>query len=186
MKLILGLGNIGKEYDCTNHNAGFMVIDKLAESLQMKFNKRGCDADYAEGNINGEKIVLGKPRTYMNSSGLAAKSLLKKFKIEPKDMLVLVDDIDLDKGKIRIRNSGSAGSHNGLKSIIAELGTENFARVRIGIGKPAPNQDLADFVLSKMKLDESQLQGLEMAADAAKEFVYGESLEKIMQHFNGK
>ncbi len=186
MKLILGLGNIGKQYEKTNHNAGFMVLDELASELGLKFNRRGCDADYLESNFNGEKVVFAKPRTFMNSSGLAAKSLLKKFDIKPQDMLVLVDDIDISPGEIRIKKVGSAGTHNGLKSIIAELQTEEFPRLRIGTGKPVEGQDLMNFVLAKMKLDEVQVNGLKAATEAAKLFCFGESVDNLMQRYNGK
>lgn len=186
MKLIVGLGNIGEEYAKTNHNAGFMVVEKVAEILGMKFSSRGCDADYAEKNINGERIILAKPRTYMNESGRSVKSFACKFGFLTNEIVIISDDIDLPKGHIRIRKSGSAGTHNGLKSIINELNTEDFARIRVGIGKNAEHQDLADFVLSKMRIDDNQKFGLERAAEAAVCFAKGESIDKIMTNFNGE
>lgn len=185
MRLIVGLGNIGEQYKNTNHNAGFMVVDALAEKLGEKFSKRGCDADFLETNIQGNKVILAKPRTFMNSSGLSVKSFVKKYKIDASDVLIVSDDIDLDPGVIRLRKMGSAGTHNGLKSIIAELGTENFCRLRVGIGKKPEHFDLADFVLSKMRITEAQKAGLEKATDAAERFALGDNIEVIMSKFNG-
>lgn len=185
MKLVVGLGNIGKEYEKTNHNAGFMVLEILSKKLGLKFNKIGCDADYAEKNINGELIIFAKPRTYMNESGRAVKSFVKKYNIDILDILIINDDIDLPVGSIRVRKSGSAGTHNGLKSIIKELGCDNFSRVRVGIGKQKEHQDLADFVLSNMKMTDSQKDGLLKAAGVVESYVCGESIDNIMTKFNG-
>ena len=185
MKLIVGLGNIGEEYEQTNHNAGFMVVDALSQKCGFSFKKRGCDSDYAECNISGEKCIFAKPRTYMNESGKAVKSLMKKFKIEIDDVLIAVDDIDTQPGHIRVRKSGSAGSHNGLKSIIAELGTQDFKRLRIGIGKQAEHQDLANFVLGRMKMTDEQKMGLDKAVDAIYDYVTGHDIDNIMSKYNG-
>ncbi|MBQ4542194.1 MAG: aminoacyl-tRNA hydrolase [Clostridia bacterium] len=185
MKLIVGLGNIGKEYADTNHNVGFMVIDKLSEMLGENIKKTGCDADYAEFNKNGEKIILAKPRTYMNESGRSVKSFMKKYGFEISDVLVINDDIDLEPGFVRIRKSGSAGTHNGLKSIIRETGSGDFNRVRVGIGSKQEHQDLANFVLSKMRMTENQKLGLEKAANAVYDYVLGSSVDEIMSKYNG-
>ncbi len=185
MKLIVGLGNIGKEYADTNHNVGFMVIDKLSEMLGENIKKTGCDADYAEFNKNGEKIILAKPRTYMNESGRSVKSFMKKYGFEIGDVLVINDDIDLEPGFVRIRKSGSAGTHNGLKSIIRETGSGDFNRVRVGIGSKQEHQDLANFVLSKMRMTENQKLGLEKAANAVYDYVLGSSVDEIMSKYNG-
>lgn len=185
MKLIVGLGNIGAEYEHTNHNAGFEVLDLLAKEYSLKFNKRGCDADYAELNFGGEKFLIAKPRTYMNESGRAVKSFVNKFKISLDNIVIINDDIDLEPGHIRIRKSGSAGTHNGLKSIIRELQSEDFARVRVGIGKQREHQDLADFVLSKMAMTDAQKQGLQRAEEAVSAFINGESIDQIMAKYNG-
>ncbi len=185
MKLIVGLGNIGSEYHKTNHNAGFMVLDELAEKYGFSFKNRGCDADYGEYKSMTDKYIVAKPRTYMNESGKAVKSLMKKFNIKIEDVLVVVDDIDQEPGCVRIRKSGSAGTHNGLKSIIAETGSMEFARVRVGIGKQLPHQDLANFVLSKMKLTDIQKSGLNKAAMAVADFIEGKSLDEIMGTYNG-
>lgn len=186
MKLVVGLGNIGKEYEKTNHNAGFMVLDSVASKLGFSFKNRGCEADYAEYNHNGKKFIFAKPRTYMNDSGKAVKSLCKKFDISITDVLVVVDDIDQEPGQIRVRVSGSAGTHNGLKSIIREINSTDFARVRVGIGGKAENQDLADFVLSNMKLSENQKLGLEKAVSAVLDYVDGCALQELMTKYNGK
>ena len=185
MKLIVGLGNIGKEYAQTNHNAGFMVIDKLSEMLDENIKKVGCDADYAEFNKNGEKIILAKPRTYMNESGRSVKSFMKKFGFQIEDVLVINDDIDLEPGFIRIRKNGSAGTHNGLKSIIREVGSGEFKRVRVGIGSKNENEDLANFVLSRMRMTNEQKQGLEKAANAVYDYVMGSSIDEVMSKYNG-
>lgn len=185
MKLIVGLGNIGEEYAKTNHNAGFMVVDSLAEKCGFTFKNRGCEADYAEFNSGKEKFIIAKPRTYMNDSGKAVKSLMKKFGITQEDIIVIVDDIDTNPGSIRIRKSGSAGTHNGLKSIIAEIGTTEFKRLRLGIGKQNEHQDLANFVLSRMKMTDEQKQGLDKALLAIYDYVMGCDIDNIMSKYNG-
>lgn len=185
MKLIVGLGNIGEEYAKTNHNAGFMVVDSLAEKCGFTFKNRGCEADYAEFNSGKEKFIIAKPRTYMNDSGKAVKSLMKKFGITQEDIIVIVDDIDTNPGSIRIRKSGSAGTHNGLKSIIAEIGTTEFKRLRLGIGKQNEHQDLANFVLSCMKMTDEQKRGLDKAFLAIYDYVMGCDIDNIMSKYNG-
>jgi PTH1 family peptidyl-tRNA hydrolase len=185
MKLIVGLGNIGSEYAKTNHNAGFMVLDRVAEKYGFSFKNRGCDADYAEFKNLSDKYIIAKPRTYMNDSGKAVKSLMKKFGIDIQDVLVVVDDIDQEPGLVRIRKTGSAGTHNGLKSIIAETGTADFARVRVGIGKQKPHQDLANFVLSKMHMSDEQVAGLEKAFFAVCDYIEGKTIENLMASYNG-
>ena len=186
MKLIVGLGNIGEEYSKTNHNAGFMVVDKLAEKCGFTFKNRGCEADYGEFNLNGEKFIVAKPRTYMNESGKSVKSFMKKFNIALEDIIIISDDIDTVPGKIRVRKSGSAGTHNGLKSIIAETKTQDFARVRVGIGKQKEHQDLANFVLSKMKMTDEQKNGLEKAFNAVCDYANGFKVDDIMAKYNGE
>ena len=185
MKLIVGLGNIGEEYSKTNHNAGFMVVDKLAEKCGFTFKNRGCEADYGEFNLNGEKFIVAKPRTYMNESGKSVKSFMKKFNIALEDIIIISDDIDTVPGKIRVRKSGSAGTHNGLKSIIRETGSGEFNRVRVGIGSKQEHQDLANFVLGKMRMTENQKQGLEKAASSVYDYILGSSVDEIMSKYNG-
>lgn len=185
MKLVVGLGNIGKEYEKTNHNAGFMVLDEIAKKVGFSFKNRGCEADYAEVNVQGEKFIVAKPRTFMNESGKAVKSLISKFKIDIQDVLVVCDDIDQNPGYVKIKSSGSAGTHNGLKSVIRETGSTEFARLRIGIGTKAEHQDLANFVLSKMFLSDDQKLGLEKATDAVYDFMHGQGLDELMSRYNG-
>lgn len=184
MKLIVGLGNIGEKYAKTNHNVGFMVLDSLSQKLGFSFKNRGCDSDYAEFKAGDEKFIIAKPRTYMNDSGRAVKSLMKKFDIDIQDVLVVCDDIDLEPGRIRIRKSGSAGTHNGLKSIIYETQSQDFLRVRVGIGNQNEHQDLADFVLSNMKMTDSQKLGLEKAEDAVQDYILGLKIDLIMGKYN--
>ena len=185
MKLIVGLGNIGDEYAKTNHNAGFMIVDMLAEKCGFNFKKRGCESDYAEYNLAGEKFIIAKPRTYMNESGKAVRSLMKKFDISLDDIMIISDDIDTEPGHIRVRKSGSAGTHNGLKSVIAETGSTEFKRLRVGIGKQQQHQDLANFVLGKMRLTDEQKKGLDKALDAIYDYVNGLSIDNIMSKYNG-
>lgn len=185
MKLVVGLGNIGKEYENTYHNAGFIVIDKVASDLGVRFNNRSCDADWGDTNISGEKVIFAKPRTYMNESGKCIKSFMKKFDIDITDVIVIVDDIDQAVGSVRVRKTGSAGTHNGLRSIIAETGSKDFVRVRVGIGKQNEHQQLRDFVLSKMKMTKEQISGIENATFALTDLVKGESIDAVMTKYNG-
>ena len=157
MKLIVGLGNPDKCYENTFHNVGFMAIENLAQKLNTNFAKKMCDGIVAETRINGEKVFLLKPLTYMNLSGIAVDKMMRKFKIESKDVYVFVDDIDLPLGKIRYRESGSAGTHNGLKSIVNEIDSMEFRRIKIGIGRDEKFKDLADFVLSRIPDDKMQI-----------------------------
>lgn len=185
MKLIVGLGNIGEEFEKTNHNVGFMVLDEVSNQLGFKFKNRGCDSDYGEFKSGEEKFIFAKPRTFMNNSGKAVKSLMKKFDIKIEDVLVVVDDIDQAPGEIRLRKFGSAGTHNGLKSIIFETGSDKFARIRVGIGSKKEGQDLADFVLSKMNFTQEQKKGLEKATSAVIEYTKSVSFDLLMTKFNG-
>ena len=185
MKLIVGLGNIGEEYAKTNHNAGFMVVDKLAEKCGFTFKNRGCESDYAEYNSGKDKFIIAKPRTYMNESGKAVKSFMKKFDIDLDDIIIISDDIDTPPGHIRVRKSGSAGTHNGLKSVIAETGSTEFKRLRVGIGKQKEHQDLANFVLGKMNMSDEQKMGLDKALDAIYDYVNGHNIDNIMSKYNG-
>ena len=149
--IIAGLGNIGKQYELTRHNAGFLAIDRLAEDVGVKIDRVKFHATVAECNISGVRVLLMKPTTLMNNSGIAIGEAAAFYKIPPERVLVLHDEISFDPGMIRIRRKGSAGGHNGLKSIIARLPGEEFPRIKIGVGKkPTPEYDLADWVLGKM------------------------------------
>ena len=184
MKVIVGLGNFGKEYEYSCHNAGFLAIDKVLKELGITKSKQMCNGQVWETNISGEKVYFVKPTTYMNNSGICIKSLLEKLKCTTEDLLIIVDDIDLQPGHVRIRKKGSAGTHNGLRSIVEHCGTE-FARIRVGCGKPQPGQDLANFVLSRVPASSDFYKGIETAALAVLEYVRGTALDNVMQKYNG-
>ncbi len=166
----MGLGNPGKEYEKTRHNCGFRALDVLAQKLGCKVDKGKFQGLYGQTTYNGVKLLLLKPLTYMNLSGRSVLQLSAYFHVPPQKIIVLFDDISLEPGRLRIRADGSAGGHNGIKSIIAEIGSQDFPRVKIGVGgKAHPEQDLADHVLSGFSaLEEKSLtSALERAADAA-------------------
>ena len=168
--LIVGLGNPGKEYERTRHNCGFRAIDVLAQKLGCKVDKSKFQGLYGQANYNGTKLLLLKPLTYMNLSGRSVLQLSAWFHVPPQRIIVLFDDISLEPGRLRIRADGSAGGHNGIKSIISEIGSQAFPRVKIGVGgKAHPEQNLADHVLSTFSsLEEKALvSALDRAADAA-------------------
>ena len=168
--LIVGLGNPGREYEKTRHNAGFRAIDLLAESLGCKIDRMKFQGLYTQVNYKGKKLMLLKPQTYMNLSGRSVLQLSAYFNIPPARIIVMFDDISLPAGRLRIRADGSAGGHNGIKSIIGEVGSQNFPRVKIGVGgKPHPDFDLADWVLSTFSAQEEKdlAPALEDAAKAA-------------------
>ena len=168
--LIVGLGNPGREYEMTRHNAGFRALDILADKLGCKVDKAKFQGLYGQVNHKGRKLLLLKPQTFMNLSGRSVLQLSAFFHVPPQNIIVLFDDISLEPGRLRLRKDGSAGGHNGIKSIIAELGSQEFPRVKIGVGaKPHPDFNLADWVLSAFSAQEEKaLQpALERAADAA-------------------
>jgi len=168
--LIVGLGNPGKNYENTRHNVGFKTVDLLADRLNINVSKKKFNALMGEGSLNGEKIALIKPQTYMNLSGESIIQTLKWYKINLSNLLIIYDDIDLEVGVIRIRANGSAGTHNGMRSIVDYVDSEGFPRIRIGIGKP-PNVDyeLADYVLSRFSQSEEEniKKAIDNAADSA-------------------
>ncbi len=148
--IVVGLGNIGKQYERTRHNAGFLAIDYIAERLSVKIDRVKFHATVAEASFGGARVLLMKPTTLMNNSGVAIGEAASFYKIPPENIIVLHDEISFDPGVIRIRRKGSAGGHNGLKSIISHLSSEEFPRVKIGVGKkPTPEYDLVDWVLGK-------------------------------------
>ena len=168
--LIVGLGNPGKQYERTRHNCGFRAIDLLAQSLGCKIDKGKFQGLYCQVTYGGKKLFLLKPQTYMNLSGRSVLQLSAYYSIPPQRIIVLFDDISLERGRLRIRAEGSSGGHNGIKSIIQELGSQEFPRVKIGVGtKPHPEQDLADWVLSSFSAGEEKAlsAALEQAANAA-------------------
>ena len=148
--IIVGLGNVGAEYVKTRHNVGFMALDYIAEKIGVRIDKLKFNAYIAEGSIGGKRVLLMKPTTYMNRSGIAIAEAASFYKIAPENVVVLCDEISFEPGLFRIRRKGSAGGHNGLKSVIASLGSENFPRIKIGVGqKPTPEYDLVNWVLGK-------------------------------------
>lgn len=168
--LIVGLGNPGKEYARTRHNCGFRALDILADKLACKVDKGKFQGLYGQCSYRSKKLLLLKPQTYMNLSGRSVLQLSAYFNVPPQRIIVMFDDISLEPGRLRIRSDGSAGGHNGIKSIISELGTQDFPRVKIGVGsKPTPEYVLADWVLSSFSAQEEKalIPALERAADAA-------------------
>jgi len=185
--LIVGLGNPGKEYERTRHNCGFRALDILSQKLGCRVDKGKFQGLYGQTLWNGRKILLLKPMTYMNLSGRSVLQLSAYFNIPPQRIIVLFDDISLAPGRLRIRPDGSAGGHNGIKSIIAELGSQEFPRVKIGVGaKPHPEADLADWVLSGFTPAEEKELGpaLERAADAALSIIE-KGVPETANRFNG-
>jgi len=186
--MIVGLGNPGKDYEKTRHNVGFRSTDLLAGLLKTKIDRLKFKALTRMVNYNGMKVLLVQPQTYMNLSGAAVSALATYYKVKPERILVIFDDISLPVGRIRIRRDGSAGGHNGIKSIIQSLGTDQFPRVKVGVGaKPHPDYDLADWVLSKFSAQEekSLAPALENAANAAL-LVLDQGIEKAASAYNGK
>ena len=185
--LIVGLGNPGKEYAHTRHNAGFRALDVLADKLGSKVDKLKYQGLYCQTNYSGKKVFLLKPQTYMNLSGRSVLQLSSYFNSPPQRIIVLFDDISLPPGRLRIRGDGSAGGHNGIKSIIAELGSQEFPRVKIGVGgKAHPDQDLADHVLSgfSAKEDKDLKSALDRAADAAL-IIIDKGVAEAANRYNG-
>ena len=187
MYLIVGLGNPEKKYEKTFHNMGFIAAGDVAEAVGVKFKKKDCEASVAEAFVGGERVIIARPLTYMNNSGRAVKQLMSKYKIEEQNLLVIYDDYDLPKGKIRIRAGGSAGTHNGMRSIIGETGLKNFPRIRIGIRDEEVNVPIISYVLAEVKKEDYELFGdaCHKAGEAAAAFVSGTRLELVMGKYNG-
>ena len=185
--LIVGLGNPGKEYTRTRHNCGFRALDILADKLGCKVDKGKFQGLYGQCTYGGTKLLLLKPQTYMNLSGRSVLQLSAYFNVPPQRIIVMFDDISLEPGRLRVRNDGSAGGHNGIKSIISELGSQEFPRVKIGVGsKPTPEYDLADWVLSSFSAQEEKALGpaLERAAEAAL-CIIDHGIPETANRFNG-
>ena len=184
--IIVGLGNPGGEYEATRHNAGFVVIDMLAEECSCAVTKLKFKSLYGTAQIGDKKCILMKPQTYMNNSGEAVRDAAAFYKIPAERIIVVSDDISLDVGKLRIKRKGSDGGHNGLKSIIYQLQSDNFARIKMGVGKkPHPEYDLAAWVLSRFKNDEVEplKSAAKNACDAIK-LIGGEKIDMAMNKFN--
>ncbi|HOK42478.1 MAG TPA: aminoacyl-tRNA hydrolase [Thermoclostridium caenicola] len=186
MFIIAGLGNPGPRYQMTRHNVGFETIDYLAALYRLTQFKSKHKALVSEGMMQGKKVMLVKPQTFMNNSGESLAEILGYYKAEPTQLIVIYDDIDLEPGKIRIRAKGGLGTHNGMRSIVSHLNTEDFPRVRIGIGKPDPQIDLADYVLGRFTPEERALvnEAIEKAALAVATMVCA-SVEVAMGKYNG-
>ena len=185
--LLVGLGNPGSKYESTRHNMGFLAVDGLARRKGFRFNKLRFRAWTAEWMVNGEKVLVMKPQTYMNLSGESVGEAARFYKIPADHVVVISDDISLPVGKLRVRTGGSAGGHNGLKNIIQHLGTDQFPRVRVGVGeKPHPDYDMADWVLGKFQgEDKKAIDGaVKRAADAVECFLK-EGPDRAMNRFNG-
>ncbi len=185
MKLIVGLGNPGREYEDTRHNAGFKAIDILAQHLNVDVSQKGFKGLYGTKNIFGEKVFILKPQTYMNLSGESVRAVMDYYKIHISDLIVIYDDIDLPIGKIRIKEKGSAGGQNGMKDIIKHMGTQQFLRVRVGIGNDS-RIELKNYVLGKFTKDEivGFNESLVDAVNAIDEIIKGKDILKVMSTYN--
>lgn len=186
MYVIAGLGNPGKKYENTRHNMGFITIDQLAEKHNIKADKLKFKALVGEGRIAGQKVLLVKPQTYMNLSGESIREVMNFYKLEPENLIVIYDDIDIEAGNLRIRKFGSAGTHNGMKSVVYQLQSDRFPRIRLGIGSQKKG-DLVDFVIGGFSKEEVPV--LEEAvknAVLAVECIIEEGIDKAMNQYNTK
>ncbi len=189
MYLVVGLGNPGKKYDLTRHNVGFDMLDVFASKENIAFNKTKFKGVYGEGNICSERVILLKPQTFMNNSGESVGEVAAFYKIAPENIIVICDDINFDTGRLRIRPKGSHGGHNGLKSIIYHLSSDNFPRIKIGVGaKPSPDYDLASHVLGHFSKEDIPV--LDNVADtvhkAIRSIISTGSCDDAMNKYNGK
>lgn len=185
MKIIIGLGNPTQEYAGTRHNVGFSVIYNISDAYNIRVDAKKHKACIGKGMIEGEKVILAMPMTYMNLSGQSVRELVDYYKCTNEDIIVIYDDISLDVGKLRIRTKGSAGGHNGIKNIIAQLGTDVFTRIKIGVGEKPPRMDLADYVLGRFSKEEQPI--IRESADRAREAVatiIREGVSNAMNKFN--
>lgn len=186
MWLVVGLGNPGNRYALTRHNVGFMVADHIAMSLKAGSYRESCHSLLAESDAPREKVVLAKPMTFMNLSGKAVSLCLDRFSLQPENLIVVHDDIDLEFGRVKIRNRGGHGGHNGMRSIMKEIDNRDFLRIKIGIGRPPEGVDPADYVLSRFRGEEENIIGaaVERAAEAVM-LIVEEGPTKAMNRFNG-
>jgi PTH1 family peptidyl-tRNA hydrolase len=185
--VIAGLGNPGRKYENTRHNVGFLTIDRLSGKLGIKVDRLRHRALTGEGMINGVRVLLAKPQTFMNLSGESIRDIVEYYRIPMENLIVIYDDTDLPAGTIRIRPKGSSGTHNGMKSVIYQLRSDEFPRIRIGIGKAPEGWDLADYVLGRFSADEAAILSkcIERAADAAA-MIAADSIEAAMNRYNGE
>lgn len=187
MYLIVGLGNPGRNYIATRHNIGFDAITRISDDYNIPMNIKKHKAISGKGVIKGQKVLLVQPQTYMNLSGESIRALVDFYKVDPKEIIIIYDDVHLDLGQLRIRKSGSAGGHNGIKNIITHLGTEEFPRIRIGVGEKPKEWDLVDYVMSKFTDAENKIvrEALEQASDAVGTIISA-GLGEAMNIYNRK
>ena len=185
MYLIVGLGNPEPEYSNTRHNMGFDTINKIAKKMEITIWQTKFKGLYSICNIGSEKVILLKPQTYMNSSGESLIQFKNYYKISTENIIVVYDDIDIEKGKIKLRKQGGPGTHNGMKSVIQNLGTENFIKVRVGIGKPKIHEELADYVIKRMPNEDIKIldESTSIATEAVLEII-NSGIDKAMNKFN--
>jgi PTH1 family peptidyl-tRNA hydrolase len=187
-KVVIGLGNPGEQYASTRHNVGFQVAARLAKRARLEFDRKAADSRIAEGSLGGQRIAIARPHTYMNESGRAVGKLLDRYRLEPKDIVVVYDDVDLPLGKIRIRAKGGPGTHNGMRSIVGEIG-EGFPRIRLGVAPADPNaemtRDLSDHVLTPFDAEERQTaETMIVRAAEAIEVALRDGLDAAMARWN--
>ena len=184
--LVVGLGNPEEKYERTFHNVGFMAVDSLAKLYDQKWKERACQSIVSQFFVGGNKIILAKPQTYMNLSGLAVKELVARYKVELENVVVLYDDYDIEKGKFKIRQKGSAGSHNGMKSIVYELGSNVFNRMRIGIFDREIEIPIINYVLSNISNENMPIyqEVCCQVAEACKLFIEGKPMQQVMNLYN--
>ena len=183
--VIIGLGNPGKEYENTRHNMGFRAIDVLSSDENIDISRKKFHALIGRGRIDGRKVILVKPQTYMNRSGQAAREAARYFDVPPQNLIVIYDDIDLPAGSIRIRKSGGAGTHNGMRSVVEELGTKDFVRIRIGVGGAENGEDLVDRVIGKVpKAEQEVLDAAASEAAAAAKDIISSGVDNAMNRHN--
>ena len=188
MYLVVGLGNPDNKYLKTMHNMGFMSVDALASNMGFEFNKKGFKGIYSQITVKGEKVIVLKPQTYMNLSGDSVQEIVSYYKIPIENIIVVYDDLDIEIGSLRIREKGSSGTHNGMRDLVRKLGTENFARIRVGIKPNNDSRAIIDYVLSDMKKEDEEIfsKVLQKSAEALKMFIEGKKLDEIMRKYNGK
>lgn len=184
MFLIVGLGNIGKEYDGTRHNIGFEAIDYISKKYNIDINRKKFKGEYGEGFIGTEKVILLKPSTYMNLSGQSIIEVMNFYKLSNEEIIILYDDISLEVGKLRVRDKGSAGGHNGIKSIISCIGSDAFSRIKIGVGQP--KGDLVSHVLGKFNKDENEIlsEVIKVTSEGV-EIIIKNDIKEAMNKLNG-
>ncbi len=188
VKMIVGLGNPGSKYEKTKHNIGFMAIDKIVNNLDVTFTEdKNFKAQIGSTFINHEKVYFVKPTTFMNNSGIAVKALLTYYNISVEDLIVIYDDLDMEVGKLRLRSKGSAGGHNGIKSIIAHLGTQEFNRIKVGIGRPLKGMTVINHVMGQFNTEDNIVISLTLdrVVNAVNFYLQENNFGKTMQKFNG-